>query len=232
MVKRMKNDRARSGHRVRVLGILLIIVVCGAFCVSYGEADSGRHAVRQDARQLPLWRLLPTRSFATLGAGHGLVSQWAAYAYRSTSNAGRAGVMPCISIFGWTTESTLLKSGICGRVQPSQSEPEEPPVYALFGASVESGARVREESVFAAGVPAGAARIRVRFEDARGRKVSRMFPTKKLTQSQGRKARVQPFHYVVTSIRANVCVDSIAGYDAAGGVMFDLHEGECPLLRP
>lgn len=222
----------RFRHLVRVLGLSVLVLACGGLFTLAGAASEAPRRGDAGGGQIPLWRLLPTHSFATLGVGHGSATHWAAYAYRSSANAVRLGNWPCIAVLGWTTESTILKNSVCGRVQPTLSAPDEPPLYALFGTSAQSHGRTKAESVFAAGVPSRVASIAVRFEDASGRKFARLAFARKLTRVQGQKARLRPFRYVVVSVGRNACVDSIVGYNAAGVVLFDLGEGECPLVKP
>jgi hypothetical protein len=229
-VKRINYIRHRRW--ANTLCCALLVLICAGLVVLCGPASGGLRSGNSGENRMPLWRMLPTRAFATLGVGRGPASQWAAYTYRSPSSVMRPGIKPCIVVLGVTRESTFLHNGVCGQVQPSVSAPEEPPSYALMSASVESRGQSSAESVFAAGLPSVVERVAVRFEDAYGHRFTREASTKMLSEAQGRKARLVPFRYVVISVRSNVCVDSMIGYGVGGGALFDLREGECPLIRP
>lgn len=211
--------------------LAVAVAVCAAGA-ALGEAGARPAMHGASVGKFPLWKLLPTKAFATLDRGAGTeMREWAAYAYRPSS-VHEASSKPCVDIVSVTAEGSFPSDVVCGHVQPSIGSPDGSPRFALISRSYGDIASKRTlgESVFAVTLPLSAVRVLVRLENtADGRQVVRTVSSEVLSPRQEGKAELAPLRFAVLSIEKSICVSSIAGFDSKGSTLFDAEEGECPL---
>lgn len=230
----MSAPRLESRMRQRrvIRGVLCAIALLGCMSVITGLGVADDVGVRKRAGiKFPLWKLLPSTSYATLGSGSGSETQWAAYAYRSRGLK-RAGEQPCIAVIGFSREGSFPNDTNCGPVVPSDSRTTEPPRYALYGRSHYDNKKtgVIGETVLAIVLPVDIAKVSVRLEDTENHAhLRRKVATRLLSDAQSTKSHLRPFRYVAFNVAADVCLESLAGFDSGGALQFDMAEKECPV---
>lgn len=210
--------------------IVGVVAACWATVAFGGGAGVHSTAGGPSGVQFPLWRLLPSKAFATLGRGRGPETMWAVYTFRPDGGA-KGALGPCVAIESVTVEGSFPSDAFCGPIRPSQNA-SGAPRYALIsrGYGGGGGQKIAGEAVFAVAVGADIKRVSVQFEDSEsGDEIVREGPTKILSASAARKAKVVPFRFVVLGLSRSVCVASISGLGASGDTLFDSPEGECPL---
>jgi hypothetical protein len=219
----------RIGVKGAFLGVVMLACVGVATPVSSAPGNSGR--LSKGGYRFPLWKLLPSSHYAVLGSGVGSETEWSAFTYRPMG-VQRAGAQPCIAVVGVSPEGNFPNDTSCGPVVPSVSRVSEPPRYVLYGRShVERGdKKVIGETVLAIVFSPEIVKAKVKMEDTiYGKPLYREIATRRLSSAQSAKANVKSFRYVAFNVAANICLDSVAGFDSAGSLRFDLGEEECPV---
>jgi hypothetical protein len=229
----LTNLKMHSSHVARI-GLAVAccgIAVLACIGIAIGSSPSHGPGPARTGINFPLWRLLPSPHYAILGRGLGSETEWAAFAFRG-HGLKRAGAQPCIAVIGRSWEGSLPSDMSCGPVVPNGARATEPPRYVLFAQSHVNLGQTRAigETVFAIALPGEIAKVSVSMEDTNtGKPLRRTLPTGRLSSAQSAKSNLRPFSYVAFNVAANACLESVAGFDSAGGLRFDLGEGECPI---
>jgi hypothetical protein len=190
-----------------------VVLFAGVVCVGWFGVAEVSSNTRKGTPGAPLWKALPTSSFAVLGQDLVGRQQWGVYGFRS--RAGRAALRPCIEIVSLKADAhgySVLQGGpVCGPLVP----PGDEPVVArtVFG----------KGSVTAVAVGLDVDRVVLDLEPGpfQGRK------TRLLTPAQAAKAHVGQFRYVVLPINRKACLRSLSGFSASGDQLFATASGGC-----
>lgn len=179
-----------------------------------------------DPRSFPLWRAVPSKSFATLGDGmlHG--THWAIYAYNGVRGKGSRD-KPCLVVAHITRNGAYGSSTECGPLAPFPG-PSVPPVYTLFSASYRDGVHGPQIGETFLGMSLGESIANVTMEVEPGASITR--GTRYLTKAQSKKAHLARFRYLAFALNREICVKRIVAKDFTGNSVVDGDTGECPLI--
>jgi len=185
-----------------VAGALLL----GSLSAVVSRASDG--TTSRAARSFPMWKLLPTKSFATLMDQTVGNLRIGIYVYgRGGASAPRR---VCIQ------QTVVRDAGPI--ISASTGNPECSTMYPNRGFAATLGG-FKQNQITAIGLVTGQeATSRVEVEMVPGGVVGRQ--SKVLSARQARKAHVVPLRYVALTIPAVGCLESIKGLSSAGEVLF------------
>ena len=208
-----------SAHRFAiVLALSCMLVACLAFESRGARAShQSRQSLPNWVMDIPLWKVLPTKHFATLGKGVLGRKRWAVFAYVGTGS--NADEMPCIRAvtLGYKRGFIAINDGgpSCGGLAPPRSVP------------------VTTEHVFTntvgvvVGMTLSEAVSSVSLDFSAGADVQVL--TKRLNPRQASNAKVRPFRYVAIGARRKACLEAFSGTAKSGALLFQTPSQECVL---
>jgi hypothetical protein len=205
--------------------VLAFTLACAAACTFVAGAES-RETAKESAGpydSFPLWKDVPGKSFATLGDGklpNG--TRWAAYVSRFGPGR-KARRNPCVTVASITRKGIYGKAGGCGPLAPTT---REPPLYVSVSSSyrTKQGGPAFGETVMALSFANSVTRVELLTYS--GEQLS--LPTKPLSDRQRQKTQLPASRYVAMGLQRDVCVATVIGYDATGGVLFESDTDLCP----
>ena len=204
---------------VVVSGFAMLLADSPAVAVEKGPDASARNNRQAGAGNYPLWRVLPTRSYAILGEGTVRQTRWGIYAFRQPGKGRNAPV--CIEEVGLTFFGMFNTDIECGVPSP----PAEWPPFTLTSASIKRPeSPVVGETVM--GMMLGLDVQRVTLHVNPGRSVKRS--TRLLSDEQAAKAHVAPFRYLALGLARDLCLDGVDGFDAKGLRVLSTPRANCP----
>jgi hypothetical protein len=223
------------GHSIRKqrLAPLVCVIACVGICCSAiglakATAASEERSSAGRTSSFPLWKAVPTESFAVLGKGTVRQSEWGAYVFRQ--QGGTAGeIKPCIVVasfyYGWPAQDGggFFQPGNpeCGPLAP----PAKQAVMDTSGMTIQRtpGGPTLGSTVMAMTVSLDVREVKLQLHPG----PSLVLSTKLLSKAQAKKARVRPFRYVALSLARNVCVSGVTGLNAMGNQVLDSELRSC-----
>jgi hypothetical protein len=182
------------------------------------------HGVPKEAREFPLWSMVPSKAFAVLDEGVIRQQRWGLYAFRG--RAPYAGQKPCIELvtlyFGSPAGGLSLQSNhVCGMLSP----PAEQPLLMEGGITVAKtiGGPTVSDSIFGMAMALDVQTARFVFEP----NMTRRFHLKLLTKDQARKARLPQFKYIAFGVAKAVCVSQVEATDSHGQTVVETPMQRC-----
>lgn len=210
----------------RIIRSLLIgaVIAVGLSAASDATAD-GKTMARAGSepgwvRHFPLWKVVPSKRFATLGEGVEQRTRWGVFVYRPPGEGG--GQRPCVEAVNLSFHGTLTHGADCGPLSP----PAGWPTYALTGMSFQYGEHGRRVGSTVLGMTLARNVRRVTMVFAPGPPVGSV--TRELSTAQAAKARVHVFRYVVLSLPREACLRSVSGFDQLGNEVISAPSTNCP----
>lgn len=205
---------------MRIFGLLVGCAIAACLVVNSNIAKAD-----PKPSSFPLWKLVPSKSFAVLGGGVLKSRQWAAYVYPGAGQKG--GSHPCLMVADAYRSpakgaGTLVDSAFdCGVPAPPSSRPVE----ASLGLSIKKSTKGNLISTTTIAMLLDSSVHEVKLDLDPGQ--PRTLMTRRLSRSQARKAHVRPLSYVVLSLAKKVCVASVIGYDEAGSSVVETPHRDC-----
>lgn len=208
----------------RVATLLCLLTGCVAVYAipALGTADQvegSPRAATAEIRQFPLWRSVPTKSFAVLGEGTVRQMQWGAHVFRG--HVRQAGLKPCIVMASFYYGMSANDGGSfdpgtpkCGPLAP----PDSRAVMASSGITVTkrlNGQPVTSNAMTLTFSP-GVRSVKLQLHPG----PSQTRRTKLLSSGQAEKAHVRQFRYLAFGIARSVCVVRVTGFDETGTEVF------------
>jgi hypothetical protein len=170
---------------------------------------------RSASNRAPLWRALPTRSFAVLGEGIVNQRRWGVYAFLK-SQQGRD--RPCIEnvVERRVGRSISMATGspACGLLAPERSAPVTSESALSNVGGLILGMTVAPE----------VKQLELHFD---GGLRSRTLKTRLLSRAQSRKSHLRQFRYIALGFEKPDCLLRSVGLGATGSILFESPEADC-----
>jgi hypothetical protein len=216
----------RRHYRFAAIAVSMLAANVAAMMLMVGIASgSGRPPeahIRSSIASFPLWKSVPSGTFAVLGRGvlHG--GKWEVFASPESSRDRRR--EPCLIVARIASDFRFGSAAGCGLPAPLNG-PHHPPVNPLYTESIirRSGGRAIEASYTALSVAQNISRVELGLVP--GPNVVR--DTKMLSAAQARKSHLDRFRYLALALPRVVCISSISGFDALGVEVFSAAMDEC-----
>jgi len=187
---------------------------CASDSGSTTDIDMSLRPASRASKEVPLWRALPTRQFATLGEGRVNGRRWGVYTFQKK---GQGRDRPCVEdvLERSTRRSTSLQTGSpsCGLLAPERPIPVISETVLSNVGGVIVGMTLSPE-------------VRHVDLDVQGSGRQHLV-TRSLSSSQARKAHVRQFRYVAVAFSKGECLLQTVGTSAMGETLFETPMGEC-----
>lgn len=208
------------------LGVAVVLVLLAEHSFGSDATFTKASGRPPNPRSFPLWKAVPSKSFATLGDGmlHG--THWAVYAYNGVKGK-ESRHKPCLVVAHITRNGAYGSSTECGPLAPSLGS-SVPPVYTLFSTSYRYGSHGPQigETFIGMSIRANIANVIIEVEP--GASITRS--TRYLSEAQSKKAHLVRFRYLAVALNREVCVRRIVAKDLIGNSVVNADTGECPLI--
>lgn len=200
------------------LFLLFMGITCErAFAAEEGlkpPVEGGKNLGAQLSPNLPLWRALPTRSFAILGEGKLKERSWGVYAFLKKRQGHSR---PCIeNVVGRSIgRSISIQTGSpsCGLLAPERPSPVTSETVLSNVGGVIVGMTVAPE----------VRRIELHFQGTGSRQIA----THIMSAAQAKKAHLRRFRYIAAGFPKAECLLQTIGFDATGATLFEGPMAEC-----
>lgn len=225
----MMTDRWSSATLRRLVAVLFLALVGLLLLVTVGHRGSSAQsppALRgnlSEFEDFPLWKDVPTATFAVIGKGRVRDTRWAAFVFRGSPKR-QGAKRPCVQVARISASGLYGYATECGPLAPAQGS-SVPPVYAATSSSHRDGPGEPVVGESFIGMALAPHVVGIQLGLSSGRYVTRR--TSVLSTRQSRKANVRRFRYIAIGLARDVCINHITGMDARGGKVIDAATNEC-----
>lgn len=216
-VSSMRSGNGLTGRSGAVMLCCLLfvgLIAKSEFAVAHESSGAGE-SLPGLAMHVPLWKVLPTKHFATLGEGVVNGRRWAVFTFARDDPG--AGQRPCIESVTLRYQHGLIAittgAPSCGSLAP----PRSVPVMTEYAFTNVGG--------LAIGMTVDPSVARIEFDFSTGPDVG--VATKLLNPGQAKKAHVRQFRYVAVGLSRKACLEAFAGIGANGSTLFQASPREC-----